>query len=250
MKRAQKLRAVLKAGFLKIRKIASDQARGLPRGALQKPYPAGCEVVVLPAPDRSVVVKPGIFECISDRVSRRRFTDEPVSLGELSYLLWATQGVKKLRGTVATFRTVPSGGAMHPFETYLAINNVAGLKKGMYLYQPLDHKLVRLFAVERMAAKLAKAALGQVFVGGCAVTFIWSAVPYKTEWRYSLESKKIILQDSGHVCQNLYLACESIGCGTCAIGAYGQKLFDKLCGLDGVEEFVVYVAPVGRAVAA
>jgi SagB-type dehydrogenase family enzyme len=89
-----------------------------------------------------------------------------------------------------------------------------------------------------------------VFAGKCAVTFIWSVVPYRTEWRYTVESKKIILQDSGHMGQNLYLACESINCGTCAIGAYDQKKFDKLCGLDGKDEFVVYVSPVGRAVPA
>ena len=245
-KQVLKFRGVMKAGFLKMSKVMSDQTKGLPRGPLQKPYPEGCEVTELPKPDKAVLKKPGLFDCISDRRSRRKFNDEPLSLAELSYLLWATQGVRQMRTPLVTFRTVPSGGSMHPFETYLAVNNVTGLRKGIYLYQPLDHKLVRLFTPEHQPEKLVKAALGQPFAGGSAVTFIWSVVPYKTEWRYTLEAKKIILQDSGHMCQNLYLACESINCGTCAIGAYNQKLFDKLCGLDGRDEFVVYVAPVGR----
>jgi SagB-type dehydrogenase family enzyme len=246
-KQTLKFRETMKAGFTKLEKVISDQTRGLDRGPIQKDYPDEAEVIELPKPDKSVMKKADIFDCIGDRVSRRKFNQEPLSQSELAYLLWATQGIKKVfaNGKVA-LRTVPSGGCMHPFETYLGINNVEGIKPGLYRYQPEDHKLVKLFEAKGMKKKLAKAALGQDFVGECAVTFIWSTVPYKTEWRYSLEAKKIILQDSGHLCQNLYLACESIGCGTCAIGAYNQKLFDKLCGLDGKDEFVVYVAPVGK----
>ncbi len=246
-KQTLKFRETMKAGFIKLVKVISDQTKGLERGPLQKECPKDAEVIELPKPDKTVIKKSDIFDCIGDRKSRREYSDEALSLEELSYLLWATQGVKKVAGNgTISMRTVPSGGAMHPFETYLAVNNVTGLKKGMYRYQPVDHKLVKLFTVPSMPKKLAKAAIGQGFVGDCAATFIWSAVPYKTEWRYSLEAKKIILQDSGHLCQNLYLACESIGCGTCAIGAYNQKLFDKLCQLDGRDEFVVYVAPVGK----
>ncbi len=48
------------------------------------------------------------------------------------------------------------------------------------------------------------------------------------------------------MCQNLYLACESINAGTCAIGAYSQDKMDQLLGVDGKEEFTIYVAPVGK----
>jgi SagB-type dehydrogenase family enzyme len=246
-KQTLKFRETMKAGFIKLEELISDQTKGLDRGPLQKEYPKDAEVISLPQPDRSVATKPDIFDCIADRVSRRRFSEAQLSLAELSYLLWATQGIRKMRGSAVAFRTVPSGGCMHPFETYLAINHVEGIKPGLYRYQPVDHRLVKLAEVSQMKKKLARAALGQEFVGQCAATFIWSAVPYRTEWRYTLAARKIILQDSGHLCQNLYLACESIGCGTCAIGAYNQKLFDKLCGLDGRDEFVVYVAPVGKA---
>jgi SagB-type dehydrogenase family enzyme len=83
-------------------------------------------------------------------------------------------------------------------------------------------------------------------VEGSAVTFVWTAIPYRTAWRYSILSPKIIAQDSGHVCQNLYLACEAIGAGTCAIGAYDQAKMDAALNLDGEREFTIYVAPVGK----
>ena len=78
------------------------------------------------------------------------------------------------------------------------------------------------------------------------MVFIWTVIPYRSEWRYSLLAHKMMAQDSGHVCQNLYLACESIGAGTCALGAYNQTKIDAVLGVDGEEEFTFYMAPVGR----
>ncbi|GAJ24920.1 unnamed protein product, partial [marine sediment metagenome] len=88
--------------------------------------------------------------------------------------------------------------------------------------------------------------LGQKFVGDAPLVFVWSCIPYRTEWRYHISAYKAILIDAGHICQNLYLAAEAIGCGTCAIGAYDQDAMDNLLRLDGEDEFVVYLAPVGR----
>jgi SagB-type dehydrogenase family enzyme len=79
-----------------------------------------------------------------------------------------------------------------------------------------------------------------------AVVFLWTAIPYRTEWRYTIVAPKLIAQESGHICQNLYLACEAIGAGTCAVGAYDQKKMDELLGVDGEDEFTIYVAPVGK----
>ena len=66
------------------------------------------------------------------------------------------------------------------------------------------------------------------------------------QWRYGLAAHKVIALDAGHVCQNLYLACEAVGAGTCAVAAYHQQLMDQLVRVDGEEECVVYLAPAGR----
>jgi len=66
------------------------------------------------------------------------------------------------------------------------------------------------------------------------------------EWRYHLAAHKVIAMDAGHVCQNLYLASGAIGAGTCGVGAYDQEVLDALLRLDGNNEFVIYLAPVGK----
>jgi len=223
----------------------SDQQLGKPQPALEKPF---IEEGLLPLPEPFSVTfkKKDITSIIYDRRSRRVFTDEAMTPGELSYLLWASQGIKEIMANnYATLRTVPSAGARHPFETYLYINRVSGMEKGIYRYVASKHSL-NLLKAGNFTDEMDEASLKQHFVGNSAVTFIWSVVPYRTEWRYNLHSYKVILIDAGHVCQNLYIACEALGLGTCAIGAYNQDKIDKLLNLDGENEFVVYLAPVGR----
>ena len=245
---AEKNRQFMKTDFAESNHQRSDQAKGLPFPPLQKEVPAGeMEVVDLPEPDPGVAVKTEFYQLLKDRESRRQFTDESFSLAELSFLLYTTQGVKEVVGEgYATRRTVPSAGARHPFETYLAVNRVEELTPGLYRYLPLTHQLLFLEPSEQLLEPLAKANLGQRFVGQSASVFIWSCIPYRAEWRYQNHAHKNMLIDVGHICQNLYLAAEALGAGTCAIGAYDQGAMDSLLKLDGVDEYVVYLAPVGK----
>ena len=91
-----------------------------------------------------------------------------------------------------------------------------------------------------------RAALGQRFVSRGAVTFLWSTIPARMEWRYGEASYKVIALDAGHVAQNLYLSCAAVGAGTCAVAAYDQMAADALLELDGEGEFTLYMAPVGK----
>jgi len=222
------------------------QARGLRPPLVQKPAPEGSKIIRLPAPETCSISPCNLQAVIAARKSQRQFTSEPLALEELSFLLWATQGVRSFLHEAAVLRTVPSAGCRHPFETYLAVLRVAGLESALYRYLPLDHSIVHERDIANLPARLTVATRGQEFSGGSAVTFIWAAIPARTEWRYAEASYKVIALDAGHICQNLYLACEAIGAGTCAIAAYNQTLVDELLGVDGDEEFGIYLAPVGK----
>ncbi len=187
-----------------------------------------------------------LLDVLRRRRSRRKYTAEPLSLEELSFLLWSTQGIEELtQGGKVSLRPAPSAGARHPFETYLLVNNVTGVPVGLYRYLPLDHKLCLLAAGPDLARRVHAASRDQ-FVLGSAATFIWTALPYRSEWRYASLAHKMIAVDIGHVCENLYLAAESIGAGTCAVGVYDQELIDAALGVDGVDELTIYMAPVGK----
>ncbi|MBN1885269.1 MAG: SagB/ThcOx family dehydrogenase [Candidatus Krumholzibacteriota bacterium] len=229
----------------------SDQEKGLPAPPIEKPWPPDAVLVDLVDADSLVSGVMPLQEAIGRRRSRRSFTDGALTREELSYLLWSTQGISRIvRGEDGTvrrhYRTVPSGGARHPFETYLLVNRVDGIPPGLYRYLAVEHRLLFLRDVDRPVDEMADICRGQRFVGEGAAVFIWAAVPYRTEWRYSFVAHRDILMEAGHICQNLYLATESIGGGTCAILGYDQEGLDRFIGVDGDEEFAVYLAPVGR----
>jgi SagB-type dehydrogenase family enzyme len=225
---------------------ATDQSEGKQPPPVQKPAPSDRRVIRLPDQETWTIPHIDLQTAIANRQSHRRFTAEALSLDELAFLLWATQGVRQFMHEAAVLRTVPSAGCRHPFETYLAAANVAGLESGIYRYLPIKHSLVYERKIERLSTHLSAATRGQSFTGQAAVTFIWTAIPARTEWRYAEASYKVIALDAGHVCQNLYLACQAIGAGTCAIAAYDQTLSDALLGVDGYDECTVYIAPVGK----
>lgn len=225
----------------------TDQNKGVPVPPIEKPYKKDAKLIDLPSPDMwENIPAQDITKAIANRKSRRAYLDKSLCLEELAYLLWCTQGKRKKQVHGHAYRTVPSAGCRHAFETYLAVLNVDSLKTGIYRYLPLSHQLVFEFSTDMLAEKMVIASLNQPYPGNCAVSFIWSAIPYRMEWRYGIAAHKVIALDAGHVCQNLYLACETISCGTCAIAAYDQEEIDKLLRLDGEKEFVIYLAPVGK----
>jgi SagB-type dehydrogenase family enzyme len=226
----------------------SDQQKGLTLPPMQKPYPEDAKLIDLVSPEDFKIGDVSLIKAIENRVSHRKYSDESLTLEELSFLLWSTQGVKKLaREGRITLRTVPSGGAMHPFETYLVVNRVESLTPGLYRYLAIEHKLLPINTEAKdLPEKISEICNKQTFTGKSAVVFIWSARPYRTEWRYGEDSLKDILMSVGHICQNLYLACETINSGTCAIVAYQQDKLDEFIGVDGDNEISLYVAPVGK----
>ncbi|HSM55053.1 MAG TPA: SagB/ThcOx family dehydrogenase [Candidatus Sulfomarinibacteraceae bacterium] len=239
------LRADLWAEW-KIRDMGTDERHGVPAPPLQKPYDEQAPRIPLVPPESFSLGRVPLIDVIGRRQSRRTYSAGPLTLEELSFLLWATQGVHKIiREGKATARTVPSGGARHPFETYPVVNNVEGLEPGIYRYLPLSHELLLEDTPDNLPEAVHRACL-QPFVAEAAVVFVWSVIPYRSEWRYSFLSHKVIAQETGHLGQNLYLASEAIGAGACVLGTYDQEAIDALLGLDGEDEFVIYIAAVGK----
>jgi SagB-type dehydrogenase family enzyme len=226
----------------------SDQQKGLPQPPLELPFDNARAITALPDPADLALEPVNLRDVIEERRTVRNYPPTPITLLELSHLLWCTQGVQGVRETHATVRTVPSAGARHAFETLLLVNAVEGLEPGVYRYLALDHRLLRLDLGESqdLTPRLVRACLNQEQVNRSAVTFFWVAVAQRMTWRYGERGYRYLHLDAGHVCQNLYLAEHVIGCGVCAIGAYDDDALNGVLNLDGEEQFVIYAASVGK----
>lgn len=240
-------RAFMKSDWSPVESGQTGNELGRPRPPLMKPSAPNAAAISLPPVTAEAVRKSDILACMRDRRTQRKYAPESMTLEELSFLLWATQGVGRVIGeNRATFRTVPSGGARHPFETYLAILRVEDLQPGLYRYLPLGHSLETLPTPPDLMGQLLAAMYQEEWTLASGAIFFWSFVSERAEWAFGAAAHKTALLDAGHVAQNLYLACAAIGCGTCAMSGYHQAASDALLGLNGDDEFVVYAAPVGR----
>jgi SagB-type dehydrogenase family enzyme len=220
----------------------SDMEMGIPVPDQEEPPKAGERIIPLVSASKFKQPMGNLLDLLRARKSRRSHSDAALSLAEFSFLCWAAAGIKEHKPKFS-LRTVPSGGARHPLDLYFFVARVDGLETGLYRYLPVEHA-VALVRTGNDSAVLNEALRGQYW--NAAVVFVWVAVPYRSEWRYGPAAHKLVLLDAGLSCENLYLACESIGEGTCVVGAYDQEKLDAYLGLDGEDSLALCAAPVGK----
>lgn len=226
--------------------FVSDQTQKLPSPAVLKdPVTPKNNWVYLTRDFSNMTIRNDLTGVLRDRHSCRIFTEEQITAEQLSFLLWATQGIKKIR-KISNIRTVPSAGSRHEFETYLILRNVEGLKPGAYHYLPLEHAVEFLHGVDDIEKVISDSLFNQSWTGKAAAVFYWAMIPYRAEWRYDVYANRMALIDAGHICQNLYIASTGLSLGCCAVASLEHEKCCEIFSLDGEEEYVVYAAPVGN----
>ena len=225
----------------------SDQTLGVPRPDAIKVRSG--EIISLPAIGTLKMPEMPLAKAIEQRRSVRKYSAVPLKQEELSFLLWASSWAKDFRSTEQmeiTFRNVPSAGSRHPLETFLDIRRVEGIKPGLYYYHPVKHCLILYDNSPEIATKIYEGCMFQEMIPTAAVNFILTAVPYRTVWRYGQRGYRYLYLDAGHIGQNIHLAAEAIDAGACMIGAFLDEAMNDAIGLDGIDEFVIYIASVGK----
>ena len=230
-----------------------DRKKGMPQPPLEKEYDKSKDLIDLVSPYTIELEDINFRQLINSRKSIRKYSNEEMNMEELSYLLWSTQGVREIEDhngimgkALVSYRTVPSAGAKHPFETIVLVNKVKGLTPGLYRYIATKHKLMEVSIKPGYNELLHSACYKQNIINDCAVALIWIADVYRTAWSYGERAYRYVHLDAGHVCQNFYLAAESIKCGACCIATFNDQEVNDIIGVDGEKEFVVYIGTIGK----
>lgn len=184
-----------------------------------------------------------LHEILMNRKSIRRFKERPLTLQQLSYLLWASTGIQRTEDGF-DFRTSPSAGALYPIETYLVVNNVNDLERGVYHYAIKQHALEVIgFGDHREKVRLA--ALFQEMCFHAPVVFIWTAVFFRSIWKYEQRAFRYVYLDAGHIAANLALSSTALGLGSCQIAALFDDEVNAIIEVDGYDESTLYMSVVG-----
>jgi SagB-type dehydrogenase family enzyme len=184
-----------------------------------------------------------VEETMARRRSIRHFSPKPLSLGSLSQILWAAQGITETDGG---FRTAPSAGALYPLELYVVVRKegVEGLPEGVYHYHPKGHVLT-LVKDGDVSADLEAATWGQEIVKEAAATIIITGVLSRTAEKYGKRATQYMFQESGHAAQNVFLQATALGIGTVVMGAFSERAVKRVVGA-GTGERPLYVQPLGK----
>ncbi|MFB0558659.1 MAG: SagB/ThcOx family dehydrogenase [Candidatus Bathyarchaeia archaeon] len=204
----------------------------------ERPFTAFNSVIDLPEPRRHSNLS--IEETLLKRRSTREYTGEPLTLQEVSQLLWACQGITDTRG----YRTAPSAGALYPLEVYVVAGDVEDLPEGVYKYRPKEHQLARVLAGDERS-ELARAALGQAWVEGAAADIVIAAIYERTTVKYGERGVRYVHMEAGHAAQNLCLQAAALDLGVVTVGAFHDDQVKEILGLPEDEQ-PLYIIPVGR----
>lgn len=195
------------------------------------------KLVTLPDPDTSG--GDTLREVMASRRSVRQFTEEAVTLQDLSQLLWAAQGVTNDRG----WRTAPSAGARFPIELYVMADRVEGLDPGLYHYRPGEHRLGLVKSLPT-SVMLQAACNNQASVGRAALNIIVIGVVWRVAEKYGPErSERYVVVEGGAVLEHLSLEAHALDLGSVIIGGFDDGHVQEFVGTDALP---IGVLPIGR----
>ena len=202
--------------------------------------PSSGEEISLPKPKLKGEVS--LEEALYSRRCVRSYEEGPITLEQVSQLLWAACGLT-IDALTGPTRAYPSAGGLYPLEVFAVVGEVESLKPGIYRYDPFGHRLLLLKEGDHREA-LRQAALGQSCISDAPLDLVLSAVYPRTTRKYGERGQRYVLMDLGGAAQNIFLQAESLGLGTVIIGAFFDEKVRKVLGTE--EEAPLLIMPIGR----
>ena len=213
--------------------------------APELPLKAGQTKIRLPGPKKFRVPDIPVRNAIENYEPVGFFSRSVITKKDLSYLLWCSQGFRKMVSETIQVRNVPSSGSRYPLETYFVASDVEGLEPGLYRYLPLSHSIVAERLDPDITLEMSTASMNFRIITRAAATFLWVAVPYRSVWALGNRGYRSCFIEAGHSCQNLILAAANLGYDVFPTDMFHDDLIAKLAGLDAETQWPVYLAAVG-----
>ena len=229
-----------------VRRYYEKILRGRKQPPIYKSYPGHPQIRLV---DGSGVEAP-LFRTFERRKTVREFSGRPVSLDQVSRIIYYTWGrISTYRSREFGFllhKTSPSAGARHPVEVYAVVNNVEGVSRGLYHYSVRNHSLELLRRGDFRDKCIAYSA-GQMWTRKASVLFIMTAMIGRTSWKYRVpRAYRAFLLDVGHLSQSFLLASTALGLGAFCIGVIGDSLIEKELNINGVSETALFAVGLGQ----
>lgn len=223
-----------------------DMIRRVPEPPSEQVVPEDAKIITLPDPKKLKIPGVSVQEAIENWEPVVYFSRTSITMNDLSFLLWCTQGERPIDASPAPIRNVPSSGNRHPVDTYFVAGEVEGLPTGLYRYLPKTHQVISIREDSDIPFAMGTASMDFKVITRAAVTFLWVAVPYRSVWALGNRGYRSVLLETGHICQALMMASACIGCDVHPIDLFHDQMVIQLADLEPETQWPVYIAAVGR----
>jgi SagB-type dehydrogenase family enzyme len=208
------------------------------------------ELSLLPLPtDFSLLAVPAL-EAIAATGQTAHLTPA-LDLTMLARLLFFSAGRIKKRtfagvGEVS-FRAAASAGGLYPVEAYVVCGDLPGLAAGVYHFSPADFALRGLRQGDYRPI-LAQAAAGDPTVATAPCTLVFSAIFWRSAWKYRVRSYRYCFWDNGTIVANLLAASSALALPARVVMGFVDAQANHLLGLDGHREASTCLVSIGPPV--
>ncbi len=199
------------------------------------------EIISLFRPDIEALKRSDVSftQVLETRSSQRKQGKTPLTMEQLGEFLFRTARIQALKVNQCELseRPYPNAGALYELEIYPLIHSCEGLSAGLYHYDPLNHRLLKLREGDwRTESLLKQAQLSTQSDSFSQVLLIIAARFQRVSWKYPVYSYSLTLKNVGVLLQTMYLVATAMGLAPCAIGRGDGRLFSELIGSKDGEE--------------
>lgn len=223
------------------------------------PFRFGGRPVPLPAGDPPRVA---LADVLRRRVSGRGRLTGPVDAADLGALVWSAHGITHRTQVPLpsgdrydyAHRPYPSAGGTYVARMRLIARDVAGVAAGVYHVDDVDRQLWRLGpapTVPELTASSMWFGADALDVGGIDLAEVPALLGLYVQVgelrdRYGMRALRFAVAEAGHLAQTLAMVAAASGLALGMIGGFYDDVAHELLGLDGIDDVLVYLLPVGR----
>ena len=198
--------------------------------------------IPLPGVKAEMLMEKKLADVIMSRSSRREYSKRPMTMDELSALLFYSAGARQI--DPVRKRNVPSGGNLNSVDLFFFSNNIAGLDGGFYFYDFMDHSVVQI-KNEDFKQKLCDDILYQPELAECSMFIIFVSNYERLNYKYGKRALRITHIDCGILSENVHLVAEAMDLSCCSCGGVIESPIEELLDINGIDNFVVLGQAVG-----
>jgi SagB-type dehydrogenase family enzyme len=235
-------------GYHESTKLAYINLRNKP--PLFKTYP-GAQRIALPTD--SPALEAGTLDAVASSSGRTLQTSGPgpdLDLNHLAQLLHFSAAVVHRRVLPQTgqvhYRAAASAGALYPIEVYLVCRSLPGIEAGIYHFSPADFSLEKLHSGDHRAY-LAAATAGDPDIASSPACLVFTALFWRSAWKYRARSYRYCLWDNGTLLANLLAVGSSVGVPSRVIAGFVDDQVNRVLEIDANREGAICVVPLGSA---